>query len=643
MTDASQEQRGPAAAGGNRASLLSVVLGLGMVVVAAGTMRLSGAATARAFLWGSILSAFVQLVVAVHLRLLRREREEELDRRALAARSKEKDTALFESETTDLFSAARARRQFERFAVPAAAVLLTAGMAAAAWMILRRPAAVPSGTTLPSALALAAAAVCFILGRYLAALSKDPALRPLRAAGGQWLFVSVLAAAAAAAAAAAGPAVGIPGADRWIALGAGILFAVLAVESFITLILEPYRPRIEGEEFRPLYESRMLDLLAQPTGVIRTAAEALDYQFGFRVSETWFYRFIARAFVPLLLFQLVTLYLLSCIVYVAPDEVALLERFGRRVPGREILDSGLHLKWPWPFERAWRYPAKKVLVADVGIDEKEQEKEHEEKGRRKIILWTEAHGHGHRPYVVASREGGIGAEGDRQTRFVPVNLLSVHALLQYRIRDVNRFAYDFADGEDVVRAIASQAMAMRLITVDFQQFLTEEFGAVAEEVRRRIQERCDELGLGVEILFFAFENAHPPVPVAVAFEKVFAAQQAEEADVFRAEAYREKLIPDAEAGAERTLREAQADAFRMTNLADATAERYLDRLKAYRAAPEVYRMRSYLSVLRRGLEKTRKIVVAALGSEVFVLDLQQKIRPDLLDVPLQSPSSGEGS
>lgn len=641
MTTMSTPQKVGTDRHGQRASQVGAALALALIPLAALCWRLADSRTALAFLWAAGLSFAVQVVVVIHLRLIRREDVEALERKALAARSAERDSALFESGEIDLFSAARSRRQYERYFVPVFSVLLAVGQAAAAYVVLRTPPADLETASLPAALAIACAVVAFVFGRYAAALSAEPALRPMRASGGQWLFAAVLGAATGAAAAASADAVGIPAADRWVSLAAGIAFALLAFEGLMTLVLEPYRPRAEGDAMRPLYESRLLDLLAQPAGVIRTAADALDYQFGFRISETWFYRFIARAFLPLLLFQLLALYILSCVVYVAPDEVALLERFGRRVPERAVLDPGLHLKWPWPIESAWRYPARRVLLAKVGMaaddPEGSDDHDHDADETPEVVLWSSPHGHEMRPYVVASRD----AQAPEDGRFVPVNLLSVHAVLQYRISDVNRFAYEFADGREVVEALARKEVSKQLITVDYERFLGSGFGEVAAEVGRRIQQRCDEVGLGIEVVYFSFENVHPPTPVATEYEKVFAAQQAKEAEIFRAETARAAILPDAEAQAQRIQLTASAEAYRIGTTARAAADEFLNRLEAYHAAPEVYRLRSFLGALRRGLETTRKIVVAARGSQVFILDFQQKVRPDLLDIPLTRPSEGE--
>src|SRR5262249_24197752 len=80
---------------------------------------------------------------------------------------------------------------------------------------------------------------------------------------------------------------GVPKVDLFVAQGLSLLLGLLAIETLIALVLEIYRPRVKGKIGRPLYESRLTGLLAHPEGLFTTAAQALDYQFGFKVSETW--------------------------------------------------------------------------------------------------------------------------------------------------------------------------------------------------------------------------------------------------------------------------------------------------------------------------------------------------------------------
>src|SRR5205823_5673901 len=94
------------------------------------------------------------------------------------------------------------------------------------------------------------------------------------------------------------------------------LLAVLAIENLLGLVLEVYRPRIKGKIGILLYDSRLVGLLSHPESLLTTAAQVLDYQFGFKVSETWFYRFLQKAFFWLVLAQGVILLASTCVVVV---------------------------------------------------------------------------------------------------------------------------------------------------------------------------------------------------------------------------------------------------------------------------------------------------------------------------------------
>ncbi|MCX7010404.1 MAG: hypothetical protein NTY53_24715, partial [Kiritimatiellaeota bacterium] len=68
------------------------------------------------------------------------------------------------------------------------------------------------------------------------------------------------------------------------------LLGFVAIELVLRAVASFYRgPGRAG----PLvaYESRLAGLLADPASWTQNIAGALDYQFGFQVSETWLYRF----------------------------------------------------------------------------------------------------------------------------------------------------------------------------------------------------------------------------------------------------------------------------------------------------------------------------------------------------------------
>ena len=104
-----------------------------------------------------------------------------------------------------------------------------------------------------------------------------------------------------------------------------MILVLVAIENLLSLIFEIYRPRVATEGARTLYESRLIGLLGQPQGIVTTVAQALDYQFGFKVSETWFYQFLEKALAKIILAQLAVLFVTTMVVIIDPHEKAVVE------------------------------------------------------------------------------------------------------------------------------------------------------------------------------------------------------------------------------------------------------------------------------------------------------------------------------
>ena len=150
-------------------------------------------------------------------------------------------------------------------------------------------------------------------------------------------------------------------------------------------------------------------------------------------------------------------------------------------------------------------------------------------------------------------------------------------------------------------------------------------------MRRRMQERADELKLGAKIIFVGLQDVHPPVKVAAAYEAVVGARQKREANILAAQAH--AVRTNALAGAEATVRKRQADAVRQRLEAStlARAALFTNQIPAFQASPSVYSTRAYLQALARGGDAARKVILVTTNTEdVILLDLEEKISPDLL-------------
>jgi regulator of protease activity HflC (stomatin/prohibitin superfamily) len=154
-------------------------------------------------------------------------------------------------------------------------------------------------------------------------------------------------------------------------------------------------------------------------------------------------------------------------------------------------------------------------------------------------------------------------------------------------------------------------------------------------LRARLQARADELKLGVKILFVGLQDVHPPVAVGAAYEKSVGAKQTREANILKARAY--AIRTNAMASAESTRRKLAASAASTNKIAAALATEALftNQMAASKASPEVYTQRSYLQTLARNSSEARKFIVAVTNAqEVLMLNMEDKIRDDILNVPL---------
>ncbi|MEO7299058.1 MAG: SPFH domain-containing protein, partial [Verrucomicrobiota bacterium] len=528
----------------HKIGLINWVLLLVVTLVSIALARFlnSAAALVASFIFAT--GFLVAIVSYFQMRLEERERLEKLEFDELV-KSKSSES-LFATEV-DTFAARRSREQFERFFVPGLTLLLVLAQGFAVywfWKRLRTPLPlVESRASIGIAIFGLFALVLFLFGKYSASLARLETQRLLRSSASYLLLSAYLCALVAVA---IGLVVwgGVARADSLAARIFVVLLGLVALEYVGSLILEIYRPRIRGKAGRLVYESRVVGLLGQPEGVFSTAAHALDYQFGFKVSETWFYRFLQKALLWIIVVQVVLLLVSTCFVFIGTGEQGLIERFGRPISATP-LEPGMHVKLPWPIDHVNRISTREVQTFNIGfIPDEKMEKE-------KTVLWTRPHYKEEFNLLVASSEQISTNQAGQQS--VSANLLTVSIPVQYQISDVKSWAYKHADAGQLLEKIATREVVLYLVGVDLIEIMSSGRLKAGQELREKIQARANELQLGVNILFVGLQDIHPPVKVAEEFQKVVGATQEKEARVLQAEGYRARVLPLAEAEAHKKI------------------------------------------------------------------------------------------
>ncbi|MFW5858259.1 MAG: hypothetical protein ACOCX4_10295, partial [Planctomycetota bacterium] len=420
-----------------RVALLGLVFSTGAVFVLWYVARNCQSLAARAEIFHLLAAALIWGISFLHLRARRlaaeeRESQEEAER----LREAQGRQRLFDAEGGEAGIAQTRLKEMEKYGAPLASALIVLVQLVFGGLFLYGLAylgskpeiggmlGMPQSPELTdaafgAAVSFAVAFGMFALGMYAAGMARDGSVRILRAGAGYSVGVA-LACALLTLAFGLGYSGWLAG-ERVLAWVLPIGYILISVEMLVNFLLDFYRPRTRGEEARPIYDGRLTGLLAEPQGLFRTFAHTLDYQFGFHVSETWFFRFLNQAIAPLILFQLAALYLLTSIVIVQPGEAAVIERWGRprgvdRLPpaprpgedtaARDEKEAawdtlghhcgpGFYLKWPWPVETVRRVPLRVVQEIQLGAPQKtraEQAAWERRQGQMaQVITWDAEH------------------------------------------------------------------------------------------------------------------------------------------------------------------------------------------------------------------------------------------------------------
>ena len=260
----------------------------------------------------------------------------------------------------------------------------------------------------------------------------------------------------------------------------------------------------------------------------------------------------------------------------------------------------------------------------------------------------------------SSRSGG--------TESVAVSLLMVSVPIEYRVKDSNDYLYKYEDPKKLLEVIAHQYLSDYAASVDVDELMGPGRATFNRRVKGELQERLDEHGVGIEIVFVGIRDAHPPAEgkVAETFHAVVAAETRQAALIHAAEgearsiltaaagtearavaldraiqarnglpagspqlAKAEQRVEDLLIGNEaqsitRTggetaalIARAHADATNRISRAAAKALTFGTQRAAYEASPELYRHRKRLKIFE-GLDRTRKYLIVGDRSNVII-------------------------
>lgn len=520
---------------------LQLAMGLGLLVYSVIGRDMAAMSAAMFALLGLVVWISLAVVFDQH----RRERLEHLEAESLATQGA-RAASVFGEAGDELLVAAKRLQWMHRILLPAISLILAAALIGIGlWRLqLGRESMALAKFTEPVvgagwriSIGASVAVVGFLFARFVAGMAKQPVWANLRAGA-----ASAVGAALVGAAVAIGHTVDRFGPDSvaWaMQVAIPITMIVIGAEIVLNFLLGIYRPRRPGEVPRPAMDSRILGFAAAPDRIAESIGGALNYQFGFDVTGSWFYQLLSRSFAALIVVGVLVLWSLTCITVVQPNEQGLRIRFGRNITQDQALRPGPYLKLPWPFERIERHATEQLRRVNLGG---------EAPTIKTAVLWTNDHKAAERMFIVQpeelEREAGQLSAGDR-------SLIAAEIPLYYTVSELAVFNTLAApeDREKVIRAEGQRELMRYMATLSVDQLLGRGRAEAAAEMQRRMRDRFKDRGINV--VFVGIEGVHPPRETAEKFEEVVSAGQKREGAIENGSKEAEQMLIEAAGSLER--------------------------------------------------------------------------------------------
>ena len=189
------------------------------------------------------------------------------------------------------------------------------------------------------------------------------------------------------------------------------------------------------------------------------------------------------------------------------------------------------------------------------------------------------------------------------------NILSVESVVQYKISDPEKFAFNIKDQQNIVKFTVESVLRERVAARTLDEVLTFARDTISLETTKEVQQILDSYNSGVKVDKVFLQEVAPPQAVLSAFDDVNNAKQDKERFINEANKYSNDLIPKAQGKAEQIVREAEAYASEKVLNAEGETDRFLSILKEYEKAPDITEKRLKIEAIQNVLQKLNKVII----------------------------------
>jgi membrane protease subunit HflK len=280
-------------------------------------------------------------------------------------------------------------------------------------------------------------------------------------------------------------------------------------------------------------------------------------------------------------------YMATGLAIVQPEEVAVVRRFGAVL--FEPWEPGLHWGLPWGIDQIDRIKLNQTRTVSVGAAD------------RSLVPLSSAPD----PSVDDFLTGDL-------------NLVTVLALVQYRVRNPSLYLFRTIDVEASLAKAAESALTEALAKRGIDELLTTGRAEVADGLTRAIQSCVDLEGLGISIVAVRLGRVAPPAAVGPAFADAARARSDRRQAITRAEEYRDRSRSLARSQVREIADAAAGRVDRLVQPARGEAARFSRVLAEARKNPGAFQRRRFLETLEALLPRFRRTVVLPAGQHVDI-------------------------
>lgn len=276
-------------------------------------------------------------------------------------------------------------------------------------------------------------------------------------------------------------------------------------------------------------------------------------------------------FVALVLFLW---WLSSCFFSVGPEQVAYRMRFGAVVNSQNPLESGLHLKYPFPVDSVIKFRTKRIYTMHIGnTGDKETP-----------MIWSKKHG---------DLQEFI--SGDN-------NFLLPYLTAEYRVKDPYKYYFGHKHPEKLMKNMLSEILNRTFVGKSFYSIVVHDRQKWVLDIFNEAEKMLDKMNSGVELKDVFVKDVHPPSNVAASFENVVASEQMRQKRINISSQYRINLLGRKDSEARAVVLGAKSYRTSRIMRAEGQSSRYENMFHGFMKAPDEMmfhmRIQKVLSLLK---------------------------------------------